>query len=71
MVLSGVAIAIFSYNGYGAAVNFSEEIAGHKSGIAKAILWSLLITVVAELVPIIATLPARRPGTHRRTRPRR
>lgn len=56
VVLSGVAIAIFSYNGYGAAVNFSEEITGHKSGIAKAILWSLLITVVAELVPIVATL---------------
>ncbi len=56
VILSGVAIAIFSYNGYGAAINFSEEITGHKSAIARAILWSLLITVAAELIPIIATL---------------
>jgi amino acid transporter len=56
IVLSGVAIAIFSYNGYGAAINFSEEITGHRSGIARAILWSLLITVAAELIPIVATL---------------
>ncbi len=56
VILSGVAIAIFSYNGYGAAINFSEEITGHKSGIARAILWSLLITVAAELIPIVATL---------------
>lgn len=56
VVLTGVSIAIFSYNGYGAAVNFSEEITGHKSGIARAILWSLVITVAAELIPIVATL---------------
>src|SRR5579875_453211 len=56
VILSGVAIAIFSYNGYGAAINFSEEITGHRSGIAKAVLWSLLITVAAELIPIVATL---------------
>lgn len=56
VILSGVAIAIFSYNGYGAAINFSEEITGHKSEIAKAILWSLLITVVAEFIPVCATL---------------
>jgi amino acid transporter len=56
VILSGVAIAIFSYNGYGAAINFSEEITGHKSEIAKAILWSLLITVLAEFIPVCATL---------------
>ncbi|WP_051221686.1 APC family permease [Conexibacter woesei] len=56
MILSGVAIAIFAYNGYANALNFVEETEGPSKGIAKAILWSLTIAVVFELVPITLAL---------------
>lgn len=55
-VLALTAVAVFSYNGYANAVNFAEETAGPRRNIARAILWSLVITVVAELVPFTATI---------------
>ncbi|MGC9156402.1 MAG: APC family permease [Ferrimicrobium sp.] len=55
-VLALTAVAIFSYNGYANAVNFAEETKGSHRTIAKAILISLLITVVAELLPITAVI---------------
>ena len=47
---------IFSYNGYGGAVYFAEETKNAKRAIARAVLWSAIITVVAELVPLTAVL---------------
>lgn len=55
-ILSLTAVAVFSYNGYANAVNFSEETAGPSRNIARAILWSLVITVLAELIPLTATI---------------
>jgi amino acid transporter len=55
-VLAFTAVAIFSYNGYASAVNFSEETTGGSRSIAKAILWSLAITVIAELVPLTSVI---------------
>jgi amino acid transporter len=55
-VLAFTAVAIFSYNGYASAVNFSEETTGGSRSIARAILWSLVITVIAELVPLTAVI---------------
>ncbi len=55
-VLALTAVAIFSYNGYANSVNFSEETEGPSRNIAKAILWSLVITVLAELIPLTATI---------------
>jgi amino acid transporter len=55
-ILSLTAVAVFSYNGYANAVNFSEETAGPSRNIARAILWSLVITVAAELIPFTATI---------------
>ena len=49
-------IAIFAYNGFGAAVNFSEEMHAPKQHVARTILWALAITVVAELLPVTAVL---------------
>lgn len=54
--LTGLAVAIFAYNGYQNPVTFSEETHGPRRGIARAILWSLAITVVAEVVPTTAAL---------------
>jgi len=50
------ATAIFAYNGYGAAVYFSEETRNAAKGIARAIMWSLAITVAAELIPMTAVI---------------
>jgi amino acid transporter len=56
LLLSGVAIAIYSYNGYDAPVTYSEETEGPRRGIARAIFWSLAITVAAELTPVTLAL---------------
>ena len=50
------AVAIFAYNGYGTAVYFGEETHDPKRHIARAILWALVITVAAELIPLTAML---------------
>jgi amino acid transporter len=55
-VLALTAVAVFSYNGYANAVNFSEETTGSSKGIARAILLALVITVAAELIPVTATI---------------
>jgi amino acid transporter len=55
-ILAITAVAVFAYNGYAAPVNLSEETRGSSRGIARAILWSLVITVLAELVPTTAVL---------------
>ncbi|WP_341977078.1 APC family permease [Microbacterium sp. LWO13-1.2] len=47
---------IFAYNGYGGAIYFAEETKDARRTIAKALLWSALITVIAEIVPLTAIL---------------
>src|SRR5438034_5970888 len=42
--------------GYANAVNFSEETTGSSKRIARAILWALVITVAAELIPLTFTI---------------
>lgn len=55
-ILALTAVAVFAYNGYNYAIFFSEETHGHSRGIAKAILISLVITVLAEIIPLFAVL---------------
>jgi amino acid transporter len=56
LVAAQTATALFAYNGYGAAVYFAEETRNAARGIAKAILWSLAITVAAEIIPMTAVI---------------
>ncbi|MGH9059425.1 MAG: APC family permease, partial [Acidimicrobiales bacterium] len=56
LIGAATAVAIFSYNGYGSAVYFGEETQDAHRGIARAVLWALGITVVAELAPVTAVL---------------
>jgi amino acid transporter len=51
-VMTASAIAIFAYNGYGSAVCFAEETKGARRNIARAVLWTLALTVVLELLPV-------------------
>jgi amino acid transporter len=53
---AATAIAIFAYNGYGSAVVLGEETSDASRGIARTILWALVITIIAELVPVTAVL---------------
>lgn len=55
-IVAQMATAIFAYNGYGAAIYFSEETKDASRTIAKTILWSLGITVAAEIIPLIAVV---------------
>jgi amino acid transporter len=55
-ILAITSVAVFAYNGYAAPVNLAEETQGSSRGIARAILWSLVITVLAEIVPTTAVL---------------
>lgn len=56
VILTATAASVFAYNGYSNAVNFAEETQGSSRNIAVAILWSLVITVAAELIPTTAVL---------------
>ena len=56
LIMSAVVFAIFAYNGYGGAIVFSEETKGARRNIARAILYTLLITVLVELIPITAAI---------------
>jgi amino acid transporter len=49
-------IAIFAYNGYGNAVYLGEETHDAPRNVAHAILWSMLIVLLAEAVPVAAIL---------------
>ena len=56
VILTATASAVFAYNGYSNAVNFAEETKGSSRHIATAIIWSLVITVAAELIPTTAVI---------------
>ncbi len=56
LILAATAVALFAYNGYGSAAFFGEETHDAKRSIGKVVLWALVITVIAELVPLTAVL---------------
>ncbi len=56
LIISYTSTALFAFNGYGAAVYYAEETKNARSTIGRAILWSLAIAVLTELVPLIAVL---------------
>lgn len=49
-------IAIFAFNGYGAAIYFGEEMHEAPRRIARSILLALLYTLLLEGVPLVAAL---------------
>jgi amino acid transporter len=50
------AVAVFSYNGFGTAVSFSEEMHEAPRLVARTVLLALVITVAFEFVPVAAVL---------------
>jgi amino acid transporter len=55
-IMTALATALFSVNGYDSALNFSEETRGAASQIGKAVVIAASIGVVCELVPFFFTL---------------
>jgi amino acid transporter len=56
MIGLATTVGIFAYNGYGAAVYFAEEMHEAPRGVARTVLWALVITVITELLPVTAVL---------------
>ena len=56
LVIGAVGIGLFSYNGFGPAVLLAEDMKCGGRGVHKAVLWSLALVVIIELVPLTALL---------------
>lgn len=54
--LLGITIAFFCYQGFGNAVIFSEETKHAKQRVGRAVMWTLLISVLAIATPAAAVL---------------
>ncbi|EQA5355533.1 APC family permease [Serratia marcescens] len=56
LIVAMVGVALFSYNGYGAAVYMAEDMREQGRPMAVAIMLTLVIVVLVELVPFTALL---------------
>lgn len=56
LIVAMVGIALFSYNGYGAAVYMAEDMREQGKPMATAIMLTLVIVVLVELLPFTALL---------------
>ncbi|MFF3596922.1 APC family permease [Kitasatospora indigofera] len=54
LLISGLAVALFTYNGFGTAVYLSEDLRDPRRTVARTVLWSLLAGVVLITVPVAA-----------------
>lgn len=56
LIIAMVGTALFSYNGYGAAVYMAEDMQKQGKPMAIAILLTLFIVVIVEIVPLAALI---------------
>ena len=56
LVLAAMGTALFAFNGFGGAVLLSEDMKCGGSGVHRAVIWSLAIVLVIEILPIAALL---------------
>jgi amino acid transporter len=54
--LLGITLAFFTYQGFGNVVIFSEETRNAKKKVGRAVMWALLVAVVAMATPVAAVL---------------
>jgi amino acid transporter len=55
-IVTALATAMFSVNGYDSAINFSEETEGSAGQIGKAVVTAASVGIVFELVPFVASV---------------
>ncbi|MGV9712122.1 APC family permease [Gordonia sp. NPDC003424] len=55
-IVTMIPVALFAYNGYGAAVYYVEETKNAGKTIARVIMVSLAVTVAVEMIPLMAVI---------------
>jgi amino acid transporter len=55
-IVTALATALFSVNGYDSAINWSEETEGSAAQVGKAVVTAAAIGILCELVPFVATV---------------
>ena len=58
VVLAAIAIALFSYNGYDSAINFSEETRGSARNVGRSVITAASLGVLFQVIPAFAVLMA-------------
>jgi amino acid transporter len=56
VIVTALATAMFSVNGYDSAINFSEETGGSASQVGKAVVTAAAVAIAFEVVPFIAAV---------------
>lgn len=56
LVLGAVGMALFAFNGYGGAVLLAEDMKDGGRTVHRAVLWSLVVVVAIEVIPLAALL---------------
>lgn len=54
LIVTALATALFSVNGYDSGINFAEEILGSKKEVGRAVVTAAAIGIIFELIPFIA-----------------
>jgi amino acid transporter len=54
LIVTALATALFSVNGYDSGINFAEEVLGSKAEVGRAVVTAAAIGIIFELVPFIA-----------------
>jgi len=57
-IFAAVTVALFGFNGYDSAINFSEETSGAASNVGKSVFNAAAIGIVFQIVPMIGILLA-------------
>jgi amino acid transporter len=55
-IVAGISFSLYTYNGYGSAVYFSEELTGGRRQVGRVVLLSLFAVVLVTLIPVVAIL---------------
>jgi amino acid transporter len=53
LIVTALATALFSVNGYDSGINFAEEVLGSKAEVGRAVVTAAALGIVFELVPFI------------------
>jgi amino acid transporter len=55
-IVAGISFSLYTYNGYGSAVYFSEELTGGRRQVGRVVLLSLFAVVLVTIIPVIGIL---------------
>lgn len=56
VIVAMVGTALFAYNGYGSAISMAEDMAEQGRPMVRAVMYTLLLVVVVELIPFAALM---------------